>query len=418
MIRTAPRYLWPLYCATLLYSTPVALPEVATRAIVQPVGIAALPYIAGARVLYQGYAGGNFRLYLYDIASQQRSELRDNRTNYLYPLDFGTEHAAWITYASSTFNGGIGGLLRTTGPMPVIPINVEYRIDMIDIASKTTRTVSTTGAYKEFVAADALSIIWTDYTHSTTSDTFPEIYRYTHAGGEVSRISTHVSYKADIDVQGDVVVWQDYRNAGGGNNADIYARILSSGEEREVCTNPAYQAQPSVHGNRVVWQDYRTPGTGGNNADIYLLDLGTGTETAISTHPAFQAHPRISERFVVWQDYRHVTSTDPENTAIYLYDLSTGTEHALSTQNGYLGPPAVEGNLVVWYNYDTDAIYLATIGATGTDTPRTRPVHLSRDQEPRAGLSFTVRSFPAHDLKGRATAAGVQSGASGYYLAR
>jgi len=70
-----------------------------------------------------------------------------------------------------------------------------------------------------------------------------------------------------------------------------------------VPTDPhgyAYSAQPRIEGNVVVWQDYRN-----GNWDIYGYDITSGTEFQITDDTAHQRYPDISGHTVVWTDYRH-----------------------------------------------------------------------------------------------------------------
>ena len=70
-----------------------------------------------------------------------------------------------------------------------------------------------------------------------------------------------------------------------------------------VPTDPqgyAYSAQPRIEGNVVVWQDYRN-----GNWDIYGYDVTSATEFQITDDTGDQRYPDISGHTVVWLDYRH-----------------------------------------------------------------------------------------------------------------
>jgi len=80
------------------------------------------------------------------------------------------------------------------------------------------------------------------------------------------------------DANGNMIV---YRNG----NGDIYGYDLASGTEFAVCTNPEYQGMPRISGNIVVWEDYRNADESMINSDIYGYDLDTGQEFEITTDP-------------------------------------------------------------------------------------------------------------------------------------
>jgi beta propeller repeat protein len=135
-------------------------------------------------------------------------------------------------------------------------------------------------------------------------------------------------------INGDIVVWQDCRNA----SYDIYGYDLSTQTEFAICTDVYSQFNPAISGNIAVWQDERNSASG----DIYGYDLSTQTEMAICTQGAGQFNPAISGNIVVWQDYRN------GNWDIYGYDLSTHTKYVICKFGGEHHWPAISGNIVVW----------------------------------------------------------------------
>ncbi len=95
---------------------------------------------------------------------------------------------------------------------------------------------------------------------------------------------------------------------------------------------------PSVDGDLVVWEDYRNDpdGTLGynfieDNPDIYIADLSTASPPSsyypnvyeLCGAPGPQFVPRISYPYVVWEDWRDTTEIQSD---IYLYDLSVDSD--------------------------------------------------------------------------------------------
>ena len=92
---------------------------------------------------------------------------------------------------------------------------------------------------------------------------------------------------------------------------------------------------PCVDGNYVVWEDYRNDPDGkpdannfmNDNSDIYLADLTSVDSKThqpkvypICTAPGPQLAPRISGHYVIWEDWRNGV-----NGEIYCYDLNEDT---------------------------------------------------------------------------------------------
>ncbi len=327
------------------------------------------PVLYDGTVLYEDFTLGTYRFYMVDITTKASTELRNNQTNYLQPYDFCGTHAGWLTYSRGG-GGGSGGSL-------------SYAVQIIDCTTKTVKDIVSDGTYRDFMAMDNQTIIWTDYRHSTAESDFNEVYLSLIGTVAEKRITTTPSYKASLDIRGNLMVWQDYRNAGTATtNADIYLYNISGGVERAICTNNAYQDHPSVNGDFVVWSDFRNAGTN-ENADIYLYDLTENRETAVCTAPGYQAFPKVSGDYIVWHDYRNKTAQDTGNADIYLYKISTGTELVVTDKPGYQGPPSIYGSNIVWYDYTDGKLYMATIKQGATITTEKSSVSIRRTLQHR-----------------------------------
>ena len=86
-------------------------------------------------------------------------------------------------------------------------------------------------------------------------------------------ISRCNSSQTNPDIDGHIVVWQDYRN----DNWDIFGYNLTTQKEFQITDNPADQTAPAISGNIVVWQDNRS-----GTWDIYAVMLG-GSEAGKCT---------------------------------------------------------------------------------------------------------------------------------------
>lgn len=102
------------------------------------------------------------------------------------------------------------------------------------------------------------------------------------------------------------------------------------------------QLDPVVQGQRVVWQDFRDAGFG----EIYMGDLKAGAVVRITNDPGGQYHPGIVDNWIVWADNRN-TQFD-----LYGYNLLRGAEVRLTQTPENETRPALNGQ---WVVYEEDA---------------------------------------------------------------
>lgn len=206
------------------------------------------------------------------------------------------------------------------------------------------------------------------------------------------------------EIDGNKIVWSEYRSDEWGGNWDIYLYDLETNQKRRITTDPVEQVRPFISGNKMVWFErpnaidhpylwnicsfdletgkktriasikngieketlsfpdgksgyydksfnfnYRISGDKvvwselrNGNTDIYLYDLKTNQEKRITIDPCVQNYPDISGNKIVWQDYRNQTAD------IYLYDLETNQEKRIAVDVKGDGRPKINGNMVIW----------------------------------------------------------------------
>jgi beta propeller repeat protein len=179
-------------------------------------------------------------------------------------------------------------------------------------------------------------------------------------------------------VDGNLVVWEDYRNdperavlSAASQNSDIFIADLTDplGSNNTVpnyalCTASGSQLNPRISGHWVVWEDWRS-----GTPNIYAYDLsldsdGNGTpnwkeEAGVRPNPDpaeiqltddnwAHYYPDISGNTVVWLDLRRDDGTG-STVDIYAMDLTTRVETAVvtdpPTRRGWL---RIDGRQVVW----------------------------------------------------------------------
>ncbi len=249
--------------------------------------------------------------------------------------------------------------IKVLDPLPIFPSipavsgntmafvdyrNSTYSLYQVNLSTTQEQVASLNIGYTEpQIRISDERVVWVGYPTTTQAD----VYVCNLSTSTTTRLTSDAAYQNYPDIQGNRVVWQDYRNTPttNKNNADIYFYDFVTAQTKQITTNTAYQTSPSVWGNRIVWEDYRNAQTIKTNADIYLHDVTTNQEIQITSNTAAQIFPDIWEDKIVWEDYRNGVGD------IYMYDLTTKTERAISVSNAYKTHPVIYGNWIVWQDY-------------------------------------------------------------------
>lgn len=160
---------------------------------------------------------------------------------------------------------------------------------------------------------------------------------------------------------GHSIVYTSNRNG----NVDIYLYDLDTQTETNLTNDAAYQILDDVQGDYVVWTDYRAnPSTG----DIWAYHVPTGLSCQLTTNASNQLYPSIANDFVAYQDDRNgnwdlygfdLTVLDPQNFAADCVKLQAGQlvgEAALRIEPGNQLRPATGGRYVAWQDDRSGAL--------------------------------------------------------------
>lgn len=294
------------------------------------------PAISGSKVVWQDYRNKTS-----GCASGENCGPAD-----IYAVDLNTPGSQQqLNYPLAT--GDLGGLDPDVSGNKVVWRSWQTgHIRIHDLGTGVQQNASTGSGQKTWPAISGNKVVWSDYRNSAN---YADIYMRDLTAASDSPVSvgptTIESYKRNKtypDIDGNIVVWEDMRNAykdvlGWTHNKDIYMKNLSTGVEQEVCTNIYEQYNPVVSGNKVLWADDRHA-----NREIYMKDLVTGVETRLTNNIQMQSWPDISGDFIVWKDSRSGAED------IYLRRVSTGTEVALTLDSYSQKLPAISGTTVAW----------------------------------------------------------------------
>ena len=169
------------------------------------------------------------------------------------------------------------------------------------------------------------------------------------AEGNETRITANEADQSNSAAFGNIIVWEDYRNADGYESTDIYAYDLSTGKEMRITNNTSLKYSPVIYGDIIAWEDNRN-----GNWDIYVYNLSTSTETRITRNEFDQYAPSLYEDKLVWLDGRHGGgSLDadhwPEgNWDVFMYNLSTSTGIRITKNESWKTFPAIYEDKIIW----------------------------------------------------------------------
>jgi beta propeller repeat protein len=177
------------------------------------------------------------------------------------------------------------------------------------------------------------------------------------------------------------VVWLDRPVGAQASETEVWALTVDGDSPHmQLTDDSAEQSFPHVNGDRVVWTDFRNDpdgmymdpqGTAENNGDIMGYDFAAGAPFIVTENPGKQLRPAIEGDSVVWLDWREDDEGDPigvqpepkyHNFKVYVRTLPEGEEVFL-TSGGWLQPdlwrrPGIHDGHVAWI--------ADNIGAQGT----------------------------------------------------
>lgn len=268
-------------------------------------------------------------------------------------------------------------------------------------------------------------IVWEDNRNGDW-----EIYMYNVGSKSETRITHNSKNQGDAKIDGNIVAWIDYRNAGSTTNCDVYmyniqtrvtTRVTpvsgyynyikidnnhiyyySSGKIRRysIPTHKTTTVLPNasdydVSNDIIVWTDFRNA-----NDDIYMKNLKTGRESAVCTAPHTQNHPSINGYTVVWEDWRN------GNADIYMANIAppkvvstTPAKYQVSYSRTGLISIKFSSNIKAstYYNYIT----VKTLA--GTSTSITKAVNKNylfiKNNIKRSPYKWYTVTIPANSVK-------------------
>jgi hypothetical protein len=319
--------------ALAFLSAALALPLRAQQ-VLTSVAQPGFAYVDGNRAVYLDYPASKTAIIEIDLDTKAKKTLLPEAGATPYYIDFGVsgEDLPYVAF--------------TTKP--------QYPLSYLNIRTGEKKTLDADAGWKESVWAGGGMVVWIDYRHKTASDKNGEVYLYDLDAGAGKRVTSNVGYQAKPVTDGKHIAYLDY-GAGGKGVLTLYN--IQTGATVVPSPVSAHQDNPRVQGDWVVWEDYRNAVTDTLNADIYAYRISTKEVKPLCTQAGFQGRPYLKGQAVVWEDYRGAGG-DAAKVNIWGYDLAKGEEHQVTSRAGFDASPVHDGTRVVWFGIDGSAMNL------------------------------------------------------------
>ncbi len=284
--------------------------------------------------------GGNFSLYLYDIANGSEKKIVGDIYSLMDP-EISENWVAWVAWVEWRDVGAslpniylYNSSNDTTKQLTEYP-SVPLQTDLSQGSGFLHSTLAVSGD----------RIVWHDRRNGNM-----DIYLIDLSTGIERQITGSPVDQVSPSTWGDYVVWAEMNDPEMKN--DIFLYNLTSGNQTQITNDLAIQEAPEIEGNNIVWTELNN-----GNCDIVRYNITSGSTSRITDDPAEQVQPRLSGDLVAWEDNRS------GNLDVYVYNLSSGVEKQITNDTFDQIGVEIDGDIVTWTddrngNYD---IYLCSL---------------------------------------------------------
>jgi len=228
-------------------------------------------------------------------------------------------------------------------------VNDEPQIVLLNLTTGAMKQVSSAPGtrVKYFARISDSWVVWIEVVES--ADGWPE-YRlkaYDRETGRESTLETGTVY--ELDLSGDIVVWQEWQGRENVNASDIYAQNLRTGQRWTIAEHPASQAYPHISGQWVIYLDVAKYGRREQVADLWAYNLESGEDRLVGQvfHPldasAGMFHA-IDDGKAVWTMCQIGTTFECQFFGV---DLDNPTEYFVNMPAEF-GPEVFSDNIVAY----------------------------------------------------------------------
>lgn len=180
-------------------------------------------------------------------------------------------------------------------------------------------------------------ILSSSIASSSTVETVPLVTKET-------QIPVHQSWKADLAIYGDKIVWMDLEH-----KYNIFTYDLATSKETNLTNNPTtygfgYDNGFCIYKDKIVLQDLY-------GETIFIYNVSTQLESKIADESSGKRHPAVYGNNIIWEDDRNGKMNYEydlvEGEDIYMYNFSTQQEIQI-TNSGLATNPAIFEDRIVW----------------------------------------------------------------------
>lgn len=162
-------------------------------------------------------------------------------------------------------------------------------------------------------------------------------------------------YIGAASVDGDIIVWEDSRNAGDNSylECDIYGYSIRNNREFPICTAAGRQFQPDIHGCYVSWTD-----ESGEVSRVFAKNLNTKETFIVSAGNEASRAPKVGTHHIA------LVSGKNGREQVMVYYLKHRALRTLSRSDLSNTSTSIDGNNLVWFSTirDTAEINLISLG--------------------------------------------------------
>jgi beta propeller repeat protein len=153
---------------------------------------------------------------------------------------------------------------------------------------------------------------------------------------QTSDVDPSTQDQLDVAIDGERVVWQDFRDQGWG---EIYFKNLRTGEVRRLTSSIYGQYHPDIYGQWVVWSDNRN-----TQMDLYGYNLLRDSEVRLTNSPEDEDNPFINGQWVAFQE----DLTGPLSVNLRMLHLSSLATVQLTNEGSQKENPRLASGKILW----------------------------------------------------------------------
>jgi len=237
-----------------------------------------------------------------------------------------------------------------------------WDVYVYDYGKRTEQRITTNpNVWKYAVAISGDSVVWAEL--ASPGNRFA-IYLHDLATATSRQVTTTPARPSALDVDGNWIVWQDARDDGWGNglDTDVFLFDLERSREQRLSTGPLLTTanSPSLSGEFLAWADGRNNPQGAQGkTNIFLRDLVTGQQWQL-TSGEHETNSNLSHERLVYQDRGAHRTHD-----WFLLDISSGDKTGLLPKNSAALAMKLSNHHVAYVDPgslgERGAFYLATL---------------------------------------------------------